>query len=350
MDVRQLECFLAVVDHGSVTKAAFAVHLAQPSLSQVIRKLERELQTELFRRVGRGLVLTPAGEALIGPCRQVLRDLAQVRDVAQGFHGLEAGRLDVSSVPTLARDFIAEWVGAFRRRHPGMTVRIDLREDPLDVAHRVRSGSCELGYSTVRVTCEGVVTRVFTEQHLALALPPGSGADLPEPVPLTELSEVPFVLVRGSGSANFDIEKVLAEYGLAPTITVELNDDTSLVPLVLSGAGAAFIPLRLAVEAGRRGATTRSTVPQLSRPLYILYRDGPLSRAAQAFLDLNTFEMQRWYTAISDRQSAGATLLEAATATDDLIISGYAALGSAVHSAPSATTPSASRRSRSDSV
>jgi len=327
MDVRQLECFLAVVDHGSMTKAASAVHLAQPSLSQIIRKLERDLKTELFRRVGRGLVLTPAGESLIGPSRLVVRDMAHVRDVAQGFRGLEAGRLDVSCVSTLARDFIAEWVGAFRRRYPGMTVRIDLHEDPQGVADRVSSGSCELGYSTVRVARNGVVTRVFADQHLALALPPGLGTELPEPVPLAGLSGVPFVLVRGAGSAYFDTVSLLAEYGLAPTIVVELNDDTSLVPLVLSGAGAAFIPLRHAVEAGRRGATTRSTVPPLSRPLYVVCREGPLSPVAQAFLDLTTLELQRWSTAIADRQAAGSTLVEAATLTDDTINRGYARLG-----------------------
>ena len=66
VEVRQLEYFLAVHDHGGVTRAAKALHLSQPSLSQAIRSLERQLRTELFLRVGRGLVLAPAGQALLG--------------------------------------------------------------------------------------------------------------------------------------------------------------------------------------------------------------------------------------------------------------------------------------------
>ena len=61
MELRQLEYFLAVVEHGTLTKAAAALHLAQPSLSQMIKTLERDLGTQLFHRVGRRLVLSPAG-------------------------------------------------------------------------------------------------------------------------------------------------------------------------------------------------------------------------------------------------------------------------------------------------
>src|SRR5690348_7877406 len=75
LEVRQLEYFLAVHDHGGVTRAAKALHLSQPSLSQAIRSLERQLRTELFLRVGRGLVLAPAGQALLEPARQVLRSM-----------------------------------------------------------------------------------------------------------------------------------------------------------------------------------------------------------------------------------------------------------------------------------
>jgi hypothetical protein len=75
MDARQLEYFLAIVDHDGFGRAAQHLHIAQPSLSQVIAGLERELGVPLFHRIGRGVVLSPAGRELIGPARQVLRDL-----------------------------------------------------------------------------------------------------------------------------------------------------------------------------------------------------------------------------------------------------------------------------------
>ena len=124
MNLREIECFLAVVDHGGITRAASALYLAQPSLSQIIRRLEADLGVELFRRVGRGLVLAPAGEALVGPARQVVRDVVHARQVAEGHRGLEGGRVDLAISASLTSSFLAAWVGDFRRRHPRITVRL----------------------------------------------------------------------------------------------------------------------------------------------------------------------------------------------------------------------------------
>src|SRR5580704_6663240 len=107
MDVRQLRAFVAVVDHGGVTRAAAELHVAQPSLSQTIRSLEHEFGVELFHRVGRRLVLTSAGEALLGPARQVLRDMDTVGASVAQVKGLTAGRLDLVAEPTLATDPVA---------------------------------------------------------------------------------------------------------------------------------------------------------------------------------------------------------------------------------------------------
>ncbi|HEX6356335.1 LysR family transcriptional regulator [Actinophytocola sp.] len=79
MDMRQLRYFLAIVDHGSVHRAAQELFVAQPSVSQALRSLERDLGTDLFHRTGRKLVLTPAGERLIDPAREVLRGVELAR-------------------------------------------------------------------------------------------------------------------------------------------------------------------------------------------------------------------------------------------------------------------------------
>src|SRR5918996_6113957 len=80
MDVRQLRQFLAVVDHGTVHRAAEHLFVAQPSVTQTIRRLESELGTELFIRRGRGLVLSPSGAALVEPAREVVRALDVARE------------------------------------------------------------------------------------------------------------------------------------------------------------------------------------------------------------------------------------------------------------------------------
>ncbi|MGZ4676665.1 MAG: LysR family transcriptional regulator, partial [Acidimicrobiia bacterium] len=100
MDMRKLELFVAVVDAGGFTAAAAAVHVAQPSISLAVRELERELRTPLLVRSRRGVELTAAGRALLGPARRALREVANAAAAVDEVIGLRAGRLDVASLPT----------------------------------------------------------------------------------------------------------------------------------------------------------------------------------------------------------------------------------------------------------
>src|SRR5690348_7017626 len=124
MELRQVEYVLAVVDRGSFTKAAGAVHVSQPSLSDGIRRLESELGVRLFDRLGRSVELTDAGRAFVGPARQLLRDRAAVLESVAGVRGLETGTIDFVALSTLAADPLGRLVGRFREAHPGVVVRI----------------------------------------------------------------------------------------------------------------------------------------------------------------------------------------------------------------------------------
>src|SRR3954454_16136903 len=104
MELRQLEYVLAVVDEGGFTRAADASHVSQPSLSQGIRSLERELGVELFHRLGRSVRLTAAGEALLDPARQIMRQVETIKAAAAQVAGTSAGHLDLVALPTLAVD------------------------------------------------------------------------------------------------------------------------------------------------------------------------------------------------------------------------------------------------------
>jgi len=140
MEIRQIEYVVGVVEHGGFTRAADALHVTQPALSEGIRRLAAELGLELFHRVGRRALLSSAGEAFLEPARQVLRDLGVLRTSVEAVGGLTAGTLDVVALPTLAVDPLATLVGSFRHAHPDVVVRVDQPEDAAAVATRVRSG------------------------------------------------------------------------------------------------------------------------------------------------------------------------------------------------------------------
>src|ERR1700737_2135719 len=124
MELRQVEYAVGVVDWGSFTRAATALHVSQPSLSQGVSNLERELGLPLFHRLGRRVLLTDAGRAFIDPARRLLRDADVIRTTVAAIKGLGAGQLDLVALPTLAVDPLAHLVGQFRRRYPGVNVRL----------------------------------------------------------------------------------------------------------------------------------------------------------------------------------------------------------------------------------
>ena len=319
--VRELECFLAVVDHGSITRAASALYLAQPSLSQIIRRLEADLGVELFRRVGRGLVISPAGEALIGPARQVLRDLAHARSVVATYRGLEGGRVDLAVSASLTSSFLAAWVGDFRRRHPAITVRLTQHDGEIDeIVSLIRSGAAELAYTVTPVSRQGIECTHIGQGEIVLALPRGWGNDLPDPVPLTMLHGLPMIVDRGFGRSY--LASIRDDLGVEPVVAVDISESGDLLPLLAAGAGAALLPMRQAMDARRRGATLRMLEPPPTRDIYVL-TGSSLTVQAQTFVDLSVENLNRWHRAVEAHREHGATLLEAAVEADNAIEAAY---------------------------
>ncbi len=293
MDVRQLSYVLAVVDEGTFTRAAEALQIAQPTLSQGIRALEADLGAELFERRARPVRLTAAGEALVSPARRAVRDVQTARAAVDAVRGLEAGHLDLVSLPTLSIDPVAGLVGRFRQAHPAVVVRLLEPEDVASVATLVRSGACELGASDLPLDDPvGLVTHELEPQGYQVVLPPrrrsgGSSDGSPEaPLSVARLAELSMVTTPPGTSTRLALEQALAPSGRAPQIAVETDLRESLVPLVLAGAGAALVPDSLARSARRRGATTVELARPLVRRIALIHRDGPLSPAAAAFLSL----------------------------------------------------------------
>jgi LysR family transcriptional regulator, carnitine catabolism transcriptional activator len=283
MDLRRLRLFLAVVDHGGFTAAARAEHVAQPAVSLAVRELEAEVGAPLVVRSRSGARLTTAGEALVGPARQALRDVERAAAAVAEVTGLVAGRLDLTTLPTLAADPVSDLVGSFRRAHPQVTVRLAAPNDLLQVAEDVRSGAAEVG-----VTEEGAANRGLTELRLGeqelLAVSPEGGAT--SPVRLERLADAPLVLTGPGSSLREVVTSAFERAGLSPDIAVETAQREALIPLVLAGAGTTFLPTGLARAAGRLGATVRPTVPRLRRTIVLVHRPDALGPAAARFVAL----------------------------------------------------------------
>lgn len=285
MDERRLRYFLAVVDEGSVTRAARRLHVAQPSLSQALRAFELELGVQLFHRVGHGLRLSTAGETLAGHARQILRAIDAARGAISGVLELRTGTLEIAALATLAVDPMSDLIGRFRALYPGVEVRVLEPESAEQVGALVRDGACELGAAHLPLSRSQLVAHSLGEQELQFVLPPHTAAEQ-RPLGARELARTPLVVSPPGTSTRMLLEQALAAVGVTPQIAVQTAAREAIVPLVLSGAGAALLPASLAEEARRRGATVRSARPRITRTVGLIHRQGPLSPAAAALLAL----------------------------------------------------------------
>jgi DNA-binding transcriptional LysR family regulator len=288
MDERKLGYFLATVDEGSVTRAAERLRVAQPSLSQTLRALERELGVALFDRVGRGVALTAAGHALVGPARQVLRAASEARDAVGGVIELKAGIVELAALATLAVDPLAALIGRFRELHPGVSVRVVEPENADGVNSLVRDGTSELGIAHLGPRDDRLVYHSLGEQELLFAMPPGDEGSAQRRLGARELARTPLVVSPPGTSTRSLLEQALAGMGVTPQIAVETAAREAITPLVLAGAGAALLPAPIAREAERRGAIVRRARPPITRSVGVVHRDAPLSPAARALLTLAT--------------------------------------------------------------
>jgi LysR family transcriptional regulator, carnitine catabolism transcriptional activator len=286
MDLRQVGYVLAVVDEGGFTRGARAAHVAQPSLSQAVRALERELGVELFQRAGRQVRLTAAGTAFVEAARTVVRDVATLRAAVEAVQGVIAGTLDVVALPTLAVDPLAAIIGRYRRAFPGVTVKVAQPEDIGTATDLVQRGDCEVALTELPVP-PTLVSHPLEVQELVVVLPPGDALGHGHgPLALERLAGVALVATPLGTSTRAIIESAFAGIAIRPDVRVEIDQREAILPLVLNGAGAAFLPRRLAEEAENRGASVRRLRPALTRPIGLAHRADVLSPAARAFVDL----------------------------------------------------------------
>ncbi|MGV9866818.1 LysR family transcriptional regulator [Rhodococcus koreensis] len=320
MDIRQLEYFLAVVEHGGVNRAAGHLHVAQASLSQGIRQLERELKLTLFHRTGRNLVLNPAGQLLVEPARKVLDDLLAAQDIMRGARELHVGSITIGTMPEMSSEAVAAWSGTFTRLHPD--IRIDLSEyaSAADLCDEVLTGQCELGFTTFPVPTDNLETVQLGVQRLLLVRPPGTQADSEAaPFDLARLEQVPLVTSSSALRENDIVATILRRESVVPRISARVPNRHAQMTLVLNGSASAFLPLRMATAAHRLGAHVSETRPAIRTPFGIVHRPGALNPAAKSFVIQSHADLAEWNRLIAEHQESGASLLEAALLADDEI-------------------------------
>ncbi|MEW6167747.1 MAG: LysR family transcriptional regulator [Pseudomonadota bacterium] len=245
MELRHLRYFVAVADARHFTRAAEALGIGQPPLSQQIQALERELGTALFTRLPRGVRLTAAGTAFYEDARRILRDAERaaerVRRVARG----ELGRLRVGMINSAPfHPLVPKVVREFRRQYPGVALTLEEGTTP-GLAAAVRDDALDVAFVRPLLINEpGLRCDTLIDEDLVVAFPFGHTLAQRKTVPLLALSIEPFVLFpRSVGAGLYDeIVSACHSAGFSPRIVQETSQVTSIVNLVAAGLGVSIVP------------------------------------------------------------------------------------------------------------
>ena len=285
MDVRQLKFFLAVVDHQGISRAAAHLHVAQPSLSQAIATFERELGMPLFHRIGRGVVLSEAGAALVGPARVVLRDLDEAEAVMRSLKGLRGGRIDLVTMPSPGMEPLTTILTAFSRAHPEVTVNAEAAFTPEEVLALVRSGAAEIGVLGAAEPIQAADLDVVPLERQALVLisGPDDGGPTSSTISRDELTGCRLIVSQRGSLMRALVDDVLAK-GIEVSIVAEIAHRTSILPMVLNGLGRAVMPSSWTESARRSGARVQTITPESFLHVAAVSRRNHLTTPATALM------------------------------------------------------------------
>lgn len=243
--LRQLRYFVAAAEAGSVTAAARACHVAQPSVSTALGQLEDALGVQLFiRHHAQGLSMTPAGRRLVGDARSLLSHAEGLRATARGLGEGLAGTLDVGCFVTFAPFVLPGLLSAFTAAHPD--IRVTIHESDLKGLHEgLRAGRHELALTYY--LSEDVAFEPLAEVPVHVLLPKGHALAGRARIPLARLATEPMILLSLPRSRAYFLS-IFHAHGLEPRVAYETPSFEMVRSLVGNGHGYALMHSRPASE------------------------------------------------------------------------------------------------------
>ncbi len=288
MDLRQLRSLVALAEEGSFTRAAASVHIAQPAVSQQIRKLEDEVGMALVERTTRRVTLTDAGELLVVRARRILAELEAAQTELQALSGMYAGHVTIGAMHTMGPVDLSLALALFSERHPNVlfTVREQSSEE---MAEMLRVDELDLAFLSVteRVESHGLGLHQLVSEELVVLLPRAHRLGRRRQLRMAELADEQFISFRTGARLRELLVSAGREAHFEPRVTLESNESQRVRRLVSRGLGVAILPRSDAEGPGRRRRGGDAVEPTLRRDITLAWREGRRhTPAAAEFLDL----------------------------------------------------------------
>ena len=283
MQFQQLAYFVTVAETRHFTQAAQLMQVAQPSLSQQVQALERDVGAKLFHRIRGNVTLTEAGETLLPIARRILAETETAYQAVRELDELGRGRVRLGATPSLCTGLLPTMLATFRADYPG--IELVLRESgSRDLQTELSEGTLDLAIVTDSRPHED--PRLSSAPLLAEELVLISAKDAPPTgarMPIRALKDHPLVMFRrGYDLRDATLAACRAE-GFEPTFAIEGGEMDAVLEFVRAGMGSAVVP---STVVGDRFHITRFSAPGLSRTVQLAYRrDIDPTRAVRALRD-----------------------------------------------------------------
>lgn len=292
MELRQLQYALQIAAEKNFSRAAEKLHIAQPSLSQQLSKLEKELGVLLFQRSTNSVELTHAGESFMEKAQAILDMVGQLQKEMEDISQMKKGKLAIGCLQITGSYLLPRVLPAFQERYPSIEIAL-VEETTATLEQLAAVGQTDISLLTLPLLGSSLEYETLLEEEIVLAVPPQhplalEAAQDPKAVAFSRLANEPFiVLKKGQGFRQITVE-LCRENGFEPRIVFESSNIETVQSLVAAGMGIAFVPHMIAMGHGTPFRPIH--LPIEGRPfrtIVIAYRKGRyLSKASEAFINV----------------------------------------------------------------
>jgi DNA-binding transcriptional LysR family regulator len=284
--LRQLTVFEVVARCRSFTRAAQSLGVTQAAVSIQIKQLEENLGVALFEQLGKRIYLTEAGRDLFHYCRRIGEQLSEAETVLERHRGSQGGQLHLC-IGRTAKYFVPRLLAVFCKRWGGFRVNLSVASREM-LLSRLADNTCDMAIMGQPPAESDCVSEVFLEDPLVVIAPGNHPLVVEHSIPLSRLSQEPFLMREQSSQTHQVIERFLAQQGVSLSVSMVIDSNEAIKQAVRAGLGLAIVPLHsvsLEVEAGYLTVLDVESMP-LPRSWHLVHRSGKrFSQVAEAFKD-----------------------------------------------------------------
>jgi DNA-binding transcriptional LysR family regulator len=239
---RQLRVFTEVAQHGSMARAAEALHLTPPAVSMQIKEVEAQVGLALFDRQGRSVVLSTAGEYFLVHAKRLLGALKEADDAMARLKRVERGLLTIGMVST-AKYFVPHLLARFHKDHPGVDVRLRVLGNREQLVALMQTGEVDLSIMGRPPREISTRSESFATHPLVFIAPPGHPLLRTPQAPVASLAQHAFIAREHGSGTRSAMEAFFAEHRYTPRIAMEMSSNETIKQAVIAGLGLSFLSL-----------------------------------------------------------------------------------------------------------